>query len=102
LPPVGSVSVARRLGRHRYGVNRRHYAFYGGAVHVNNPGGYVESRVGTPATNVPQFDQDARDGINARYSSIASATAIEPFPVNFSESGAFLGNINYLPYTTCN
>ncbi len=104
--PSGFISWANLLAqtqRHEYaGLIQSHYAFYRNAVNTNNPGDYVESRVGSPGTNIAQFDLDTKNGRDARYASIGSATAIEPFGVNLSESGTFLGNINYMPYATCN
>lgn len=39
------------------------------------------------------------------YSQIITASQVQPYPVNYSETGTFLGNINgninYAPYASC-
>jgi hypothetical protein len=68
----------------------------------NNPGDFVESRIMFPGASQQQFDQDTRTQLDAKYTAIGNqADSTEPYAVNESETGAFLGNVNYSPYTQC-
>ena len=49
------------------------------------------------------FNQTTVDAVNSRVQQILNAMAVEPYPVNFSESGQLLGNVNIGPnYANCN
>jgi len=58
--------------------------------------------VASPGTNLANFNDATRTSLNTRYNQIGALASIEPFAVNQSETGSFLGNINYAPYTPCN
>jgi len=79
-----------------------HYAFYSNSLSSNNLGDYLESQIAAPAADLDQFATNTQSGISSRLNTIQSATAVEPYPVNYSEAGSFLGNINYTPYAICN
>jgi hypothetical protein len=104
--PNGFISWANLLAqtqRHEYNsAVQSHYAFYSISLNSNNLGDYVEQQIATPGADPGQFATNTQSGINSRLSTIQSATAVEPFPVNYSETGTLLGYINYAPYTTCN
>lgn len=88
--------------RHEYNsTTQSHYAFYSNSLGTNNPGDYFESRVAAPSTNLTTFNADTRSGINSRYNTITADTSVEPYPVNYSETGVPLGNVCYSPYTAC-
>ena len=93
--------------RHEYNSSTQsHYAFYTTAMNssANNPGDYFQARVGAPGTDATQFGQDTRTGLNTRYDQIVAQSRtsgnppVEPYPVNYSETGQALGSINYAPY----
>jgi hypothetical protein len=89
--------------RHEYNsTTQSHHAFYSISLNSNNPGDYLEQQVGPPTQSASEFADNTMSGINSRLSSIVSASEVEPYPVNWSESGSSLGNINYAPYTSCN
>src|SRR5215510_9244524 len=54
-----------------------------------------------PSTNLTTFNADRRSGINSRYNSITADTSVQPYPVNYSETGVPLGNVCYAPYAAC-
>jgi hypothetical protein len=89
--------------RHEYdSPTQSHWAFYAKSVNDNNPGDDIESRVGSP-DSVPTFDNLTAQGLTAIFQRIRQDTAVEPFPVNFSENGQPLGNVNFGPdYAPCN
>lgn len=66
---------------------------------TGGPGEELQPR-GGPIGDI--FKPATRTGLNARYAQIKTASEVEPFAVNQSEGGAFLGNINYAPYGPCN
>jgi hypothetical protein len=104
--PNGFISGSNLLAqtnRHEWNSSTEsHHAFYSNGLTSNNPGDYVESRVAPPGTDIATFDTATRNGINADYTAIGSAFSVEPYPVNYSETGVPLGNINYSPYASCN
>jgi hypothetical protein len=90
--------------RHEYNsLTQSHYAFYANSLNsvTNNPGDYLEIQVASPGTNLSTFLATVRAGISSRFSTVQAASMVEPFPVNDSEVGSPLGNINYAPYTVC-
>jgi hypothetical protein len=84
--------------RHEYNsVSQSHYGYYSASWNTNNVGEYFESRVAMPGFDLNVFNQETGSQLSARFNTIASDTAVEPYPVNSSETGVFLGNINYGP-----
>ncbi len=108
--PAGFISYTNLLTqteRHEYNsTTQSHYAFYANAMNMTspnyNPGDYVESQVAAPGTDFNSFITATATGITNDIRAIGTATAVEPYPVNYDASGNFLGNINYAPYTSCN
>jgi hypothetical protein len=104
--PGGFISWANLLAqtrRHEYNsATESHYGEYSNSLTTNNPGDYIEARVAAPGVDLNAFDQSTRSGLDALYAQIRNATAVEPYAVNDSETGTFLGNINYQPYASCN
>jgi hypothetical protein len=97
-------NLLTQTNRHEYNSSTQsHYAFYTNSINsgANNPGDFFEQQVAAPGADLNQFANTTLSGLNSRYAQIAAATSIEPFPVNDSETGTFLGNINYAPYTSC-
>jgi hypothetical protein len=89
--------------RHEYNSTvQSHYAFYSNSLSSHNPGDYLEQQVAAPGANLNTFATNTNSGINSRFSTVQSDSAVEPYPVNYSETGTPLGNINYAPYTACN
>ena len=90
--------------RHEYNsAVQSRYALYSNSLNSNNVGDYIEQRIALPGANIAQFNTDTRAGLTSRYNSIKSASQAESslYPVNYSETGSFLGNINYAN-TPCN
>jgi hypothetical protein len=90
--------------RHEYNSSTQsHYSFYANSISssADNPGDFFEQQVAVPGTSQQSFLNNVRTGLNACYNRIFTAMSVEPFPINDSESGSFLGNINYAPYTSC-
>jgi hypothetical protein len=92
--------------RHEYNsTTQSHYAFYKNSLNLvaNNPGDFFEQQFAAPNTDLISWASNVvRSGANSRYNQIFAETfGVEPFPVNDSETGTFLGNINYVPYASC-
>jgi hypothetical protein len=84
--------------RHEYNhATQSHHGRYVNALNDtnNNFGDYVESRVAAPGTNLPEWAQDTENELSSRRNRIKAASAAEPYAVNYSETGDFLGNINF-------
>ena len=97
-------NLLTQTNRHEFNSSTQsHYAFYTTSISssANNPGAFFEQQVAPPGADLNAFANAARSGLNSRYAQIFAATSVEPFPVNDSETGTFLGNINYAPYATC-
>ena len=98
--PGGFISWATLLAqtrRHEFNsALQSHYVFYSNALNssANNPGDFYESQVASPGTNLANFNDATRTSLNTRYNQIGALASIEPFAVNQSETGRFLGNIN--------
>jgi hypothetical protein len=63
---------------------------------------HVERQLAAPGTSASTFDAATGTGLNTLYSNILANFSVEPFAVNESETGVYLGKINYAPYTACN
>jgi hypothetical protein len=97
-------NLLTQTNRHEFNSSTQsHYGFYTTSINssTSNPGDFFEQQVAPPGADLNTFANAARSGLNSRYSQIVAATSVEPFPVNDSETGTFLGNINYAPYATC-
>jgi hypothetical protein len=87
--------------RHEYNSTiQSHHAFYKNSLNSSpkNPGDFVEQQVATPGGDLAG---PTRSGLDSRYNQIGADSQVEPFAVNVSETGEFLGNINYAPYASC-
>ena len=105
--PSGFISwpnLSTQTSRHEYNSTvQSHYAFYSNSISgANNPGDYAERQIATPGTSASTFDAATSSGLNTLYSNILANFSVQPFAVNESETGVFLGTINYAPYTLCN
>jgi hypothetical protein len=101
---ISRASLLTQTQRHEYNSSTQsHYAFYSNSLSSsgNNPGDFVEQQVAPPGADLNAFVQNVRNGLNSRYNQIGTDTSKEPFGVNSTETGTFLGNINYAPYTSC-
>jgi hypothetical protein len=97
-------NLLTQTNRHEFNSSTQsHYGFYTTSISssTSNPGDFFEQQVAPPGANLNAFASAVRSGLNSRYSQIFAATSVEPFPVNDSATGTFLGNINYAPYATC-
>ena len=82
--------------RHEAGlVTASHYVQYTNALTVHNPGFYFESQIGLPGFSAQQFADQTNDGLQIRFAAIGALAELEPYPVNYSMFGNFLGTINY-------
>jgi hypothetical protein len=110
---LGSDLLAQTL-RHEYNSQTEsHWAFYSESLNDNNPGDLFEFQVGTPGSNQTTFQNATRNAVDQVYANIRAEMATkgptmngEPFAVNQSETGQFLGTINFPNaanvYSTCN
>jgi hypothetical protein len=105
---ISGSNLLAQTNRHEWNsATQSHYALYSISLgsSSNNPGDFLEQQIAPPGSNLGTFGQTSTSGINNRLSTVASASANEAalYPVNYSETGTFLGNINYAPYTPpCN
>lgn len=90
--------------RHEYNSSvQSHHAFYSTSLNANNAGDFLEQQIALPGADINTFANNAKSGIDSRFTTVGSATAVEPYPVNYSETGTSLGNVNYGPsYGSCN
>jgi hypothetical protein len=94
--------------RHEYNsATQSHYAEWWNAIASssgnNNMGSLLEAYIGIVGENLQQVASDLNRMNSTTSTNINNAAAVEPYPVNFSETGQFLGNINYGPnYASCN
>ena len=106
-PPSSFISWSNLLTqtrRHEYNHNTQsHHGKYVNSMNraSNNPDIYFESRTDPPGTDAQDFANDTEDEITSLLNSILSDTAVEPYGVNESATGQFLGDINYVPYQSC-
>jgi hypothetical protein len=99
---ISGTNLLTQTNRHEWNsATESHYAFYSVSLSKNNPGNYFEASVASPGTNITTFVNDSRSNLNGLYTQIGADASVEPYPVNYSETDVFLGNINYAPYTTC-
>ncbi|MGH9512210.1 MAG: hypothetical protein ACRD2U_08740 [Terriglobales bacterium] len=97
-------NLLTQTNRHEYNSSTQsHYAFYTTSINssTNNPGDFFEQQIAIPGADLVQFANLTKSGLVARYNQVFADTSVEPYPVNDSETGTFLGNINYAPYATC-
>jgi hypothetical protein len=89
--------------RHEYNsAAQSHWAFYMISWNNNNPGDYYEASVALPNADVAQFNTVSTNAIQDLIALINMNGSLEPYAVNKSEAGIFLGNINFGPnYATC-
>jgi hypothetical protein len=90
--------------RHEYNSPvQSHWAFYSNAINNFNLGDYFEARVASAGTNLAGFKTTTGQQLDQQTAQVESALGNEPYGVNSSETGLFLGNINYGPtYGNCN
>lgn len=89
--------------RHEYDhPSQSHHGRYVQALadDANNLDKYLESVVGPPGQSLYSLGIQIQVEIQSRTSRITSASAVEPYGVNESASGSFLGDINYAPYNS--
>ena len=100
---ISWTNLLAQTRRHEYNsLVQSHYAFYSNSMGSNNPGDYLEQQVASPGSNLTTFINSTTEGIGVRFGAITSAFLVEPFPVNYSETGTPLGIVCYAPYTACN
>jgi len=99
---ISGANLVTQTNRHEWNsATESHYAFYSSSLSNNNPGSVFESSVAPPGTNMTTFVNNSRSTLNGLYTQVGADASIEPYPVNHSETGVSLGNINYAPYTSC-
>jgi hypothetical protein len=98
------INLLAQTRRHEYNSSvQSHYSFYSSSLSANNPGDFLEQQVALPGAAINTFANNAKSGIDSRFSTVQSASVVEPYPLNYSETGTSLGNINYGPsYGSCN
>jgi hypothetical protein len=99
---IARADLLAQTQRHEAGtVVQSHYVNYKSALASNNPGSYAEGRYALPGADQSAFNAQTRDTLTSIYATIGSAAAVEPFPVNYSQTAVSLGNINFSPYIPC-
>jgi len=107
--PSGFISGSYLLTetrRHEYNSSTEsHYAFYSSAMNssADNVGDYLEQQIAIPGASLSTFNSNVQSGITSRLNSVGTAASQEdpPWPVTYSETDVFLGNVNYAPYSAC-
>ncbi len=104
---ISGSNLLAQTNRHEWNSSAQsHYALYSISLNSNssNPEDFLEQQIAPPGANLNTFANNSTSGISNRLSTVASASGNEAalYPVNYSETGTFLGNINYAPYTPCN
>jgi hypothetical protein len=95
---VSYSDLLTQTRRHEYNhATQSHYGKYVTALNNanNNFGDYLESNVASPQTNPDFWAQATTNELSSRDNRIDNATKIEPYAVNESATGSFLGEINY-------
>jgi len=89
--------------RHEYdSATQSHWAFYSTSQNKNNLGDYYEGRFATSGTSLANFNSATSTGLQDLLNQVLRDTAVEPYAVNQSSTGSFLGNINFGPdYAPC-
>jgi|RhiMetdeSRZDD1v2_1073273.scaffolds.fasta_scaffold00076_6 hypothetical protein len=90
--------------RHESGASASHHRHYVDAQNdpLNNLGIFAEAAVKGPNVSDQQFKDDVAAGLQTRVTRIYAATQVEPYGVNMSDTGQFLGEINFAPnYVAC-
>ncbi len=98
---ISGSDLLTQTQRHEAGAAASHYNNYQGGLLTDNPGDYIESLTASPGFNPATIDNQTLQDLNGLYTGIGVASSVEPFAVNETSIGTFLGNINYEPYTTC-
>jgi hypothetical protein len=102
---ISASNLLFQTRRHEYSsTTQSHWAFYSNALlaNSNNPDYYLESQTAVPGFDSSAFRSAALQAIDSRINAIGAAFTAEPYAVNQSETGQFLGNINYGPPFTSN
>lgn len=104
--PGGFISGANLLAgvtRHEAGSANSHYNNYviAQTVAANNLGVVGEMQIGAPSVSLTTFASNVTNTLNAKSNTILQATQVEPCAVNSDNICAFLGNINFSPYQSC-
>jgi hypothetical protein len=101
-------NLLTQTNRHEWNSSTQsHDALYSTSLNSNsnNPGDFLEQQIAPPGADLNTFAQNSTSGINNRLTTVSSASENEAalYPVNYSETGNILGNINYGPsYGSCN
>ena len=94
-----------QVRRHEYNSpTQSHWNSYQAsfALPANNPGVHFEALVGAPGATVDDLGFKANKDLSTASETIAAAMRLEPYLVNYSETGVRLGSVNYGPnYASC-
>ncbi len=102
--PYGYISwsdLDTQTIRHEYNSNTQsHWAFFNNSMNANNPGDFFETQVAVPNVSASDFNSATNAGVSALGAQILSDAEVQPYGCNYSETGVFLGNVNWIPYVT--
>lgn len=102
---ISGVNLLTQTNRHEWNSSTQsHYAFYSDTLNKNNPGDLVESQVAPPGANVQNFTNTTVNAVQSDITAVYNHFQVQPFAVNQSETGGYLGKINYEVngrYATC-
>lgn len=98
---AGSNLLSGAVRHESNSIANSHYSEYVEALKANNMGDYLEPPVAPPGTNLQQFDNDTLNGMTQYQADISRLFLVEPYAVNESATGVFLGNINFYPEQPC-
>ncbi len=110
--PSGCISgsnLATQTQRHEIGLAssnyiESHWGEYQAALSnsSNNPGVVIEKTTGAPSDSTQDFNNSVTSAVTNANSGVVSAYQAEPYGVDHTEYGVFLGYVNYAPnYNNC-
>jgi hypothetical protein len=111
--PSGFISWVNLLAgdrRHEYNsTTQSHYAFYSTSLATNNFGNFVETQVAAPGTDLTGWATTVGNTLSGYITQISldafgtPGNPVEPYQVNYSETGVFEGFVNYAQpnYAAC-
>ena len=98
---IGGADLSTNTVRHESALVQGHYGNYVTAQSTTqyNVGLAYESSV--TYGNLSSLEASASSSVSQRQNAIQTATGVEPYSVNQSATGVFLGPLNFSPYVPC-
>jgi len=98
---ISGANLAAQTQRHEIGSIQGHWGEYNNAQNNlgNNVGLVYEGLIAVPGASIGFVV--SQSSISTDQSNISTAEKVEPYPINYDQNGAFLGNVNFVPYQKC-